>query len=160
MLQVGASFTLLPGLRASPSRAAIFRLLGREAIAVIGIAVLSAIAVLLVTPWIGTHLLHGEYPFAASLLYAMVIVGFVRVWAGFAYAAVSALGSTQQLVNYNVWSWIALAVAIAAAIAASGAGLTGIVYGLGAGWLTLALAATFIASRAIGAWRTPPPAPR
>ncbi len=159
MLQVGAAFTLLPGLRACASRAAVFRLLEREAAAVLGIAVMAAIVVIPVTPWIGTHLLNDQYPFAASLLYAMVIVGFVRVWAGFAYAAVSALGSTSQLSQYNFWSWVALGVAVAAAIAASGEGLTGIVYGLGAGWLFLALAATLIASRAIGAWR-PSPAPR
>jgi hypothetical protein len=115
--------------------------------------------VILVMPWIGTHLLNDQYPFTAGLMYAMVIVGFVRVWAGFAYAAVSALGSTSQLSRYNLWSWVALGVAVAAAIAASGQGLTGIVYGLGAGWLFLAVAATLIASRAIGAWR-PSPAPR
>jgi O-antigen/teichoic acid export membrane protein len=159
MLQVGASFTLLPGLRASGSRAGVFRLLKREAAAVLGIAIVSAVAVILITPWIGTHLLNDQYPFAASLLYAMVIVGFVRVWAGFAYAAVSALGSASQLSQYNLWSWVALGVAIAGAVAASGQGLTGIVYGLGAGWLFLAVAATLIASRAIAAWR-PSPAPR
>jgi O-antigen/teichoic acid export membrane protein len=159
MLQVGASFTLLPGLRSSPDRVAALRLLKREAAAVLGIAVLASVVVILITPWIGTHLLDDQYPFSMSLLYAMVIVGFVRVWSGFAYAAVSALGSTQQLSLYNVWSWVALGIAIAAAIAASGQGLTGIVYGIGAGWLTLAVAATFIASRALGAWR-PSPAPR
>jgi O-antigen/teichoic acid export membrane protein len=159
MLQVGASFTLLPGLRASASRAAVFRLLRREAAAVLAMAIIAAVLVILVTPWIGTHLLNGQYPFTASLLYAMVIVGFVRVWAGFAYAAVSALGSTSQLSHYNWWSGVALAIAVVAAIAASGQGLTGIVYGLGAGWLFLAVAATFIASRALGAWR-PSPAPR
>ncbi len=123
------------------------------------IAAAAAVLVVLVMPWIGTHLLNDRYPFAASLLYAMVIVGFVRVWAGFAYAAVSALGSTSQLSFYNAWSWVALGVAVVAAIAASGQGLTGIVYGLGVGWLFLAGAATAIASRAIAAWR-PSPAPR
>jgi O-antigen/teichoic acid export membrane protein len=159
MLQVGAAFTLLPGLRACASRAAVFRLLKREAAAVLGIAVIAAVVVIPVMPWIGTHLLNDQYLFTTSLLYAMVIVGFVRVWAGIAYAAVSALGSTSQLSQYNLWSWVALGVAVAAAVAASGQGLTGIVYGLGAGWLFLAVAATLIASRAIGAWR-PSPAPR
>ena len=159
MLQVGASFTLLPRFRASPTRAAILQLLRREAAVVLPMAILASIGVLLVAPWIGEHLLEGRYVFAPSLMYAMVVVGFVRVWNGFASAAVTALGTTRQLALYNFWSWVALGVATAAAIAASGAGLTGIVYGLGAGWLTLAVAATFIAARAIGAWRAPSAAP-
>jgi O-antigen/teichoic acid export membrane protein len=159
MLQVGTSFTLLPRFRASPTRAAILQLLRLEAAVVLPIAVVASIGVLIVTPWIGEHVLEGRYVFAPSLLYAMIVVGFVRVWNGFASAAVTALGTTRQLAVYNVWGWIALAVATAAAFAASRAGLTGIVYGLGAGWLTLALAATVISVRAIGAWR-PPSAPR
>lgn len=150
MLQVGVSFTLVPRLRAAPSRAAIRRLMRHEIAVVFGIAVLASIGVLVVMPWVGEHFLQGRYVFARDLLYAMVIVGFVRVWSGFASASVMALGSTRELVIYNGWSWVALGFAAAGATVAARYGLTGIVYGLGIGWFTLALAATAIANRACG----------
>jgi hypothetical protein len=84
-----------------------------------------------------------------SLLYAMVLVGFIRVANGFATSAVMALGSSRQLAWLNGWSWIALLVGGAFAFAAADAGLTGIVYGIGAGWLTLGVAAAILAGRAI-----------
>jgi O-antigen/teichoic acid export membrane protein len=149
MLQTGFSFALLPRLRACESRAAIRRLLRHEAAIALGIATLAAACVLLFTPWVLGHVLQSRYAFAASLLHALIIVGFVRVWSGIAGATVAALGSARQLVMLNVCGWIALAVAAVCAFAARGGGLAGVVYGIGAGWLVLASAASVIGARAV-----------
>lgn len=150
MLQTGFQFALLPRLRACDSVAAIRRLLRHEIVIASVVSVLAAAGVLIATPWLLDVLMKGRYTYAATLLPALVIVGFVRVWGGITGAMVAALGTAKQLATLNVCGWIALAVAAAGAFGASAAGLTGVVYGIGAGWLALALAGTAIGVRAIG----------
>jgi O-antigen/teichoic acid export membrane protein len=151
MLQTGVSFALLPRLKACETRAAVMRLIRHEIFVMSGISVLAAIGVLLVTPWLLDVVLESRYAFPMSLLYAMVVVGFVRVAGGISGAIVSALGSASQLALLNVFSWISLGIAVVGALAARGAGLTGVVYGIGAGWFALALAGAAIGLRAAGA---------
>jgi hypothetical protein len=107
--------------------------------------------VLVATPWLLGVVLKSRYSFPMSLLYALVVIGFVRVWGGISGAVVTALGTARQLAVLNLYSWVALAVATVGAFAARGFGLTGVVYGIGAGWLALALAGTSIGWRAVGA---------
>lgn len=160
MLQVGVGYTLLPRLRASASREAILKLLRREARLVAVITAVAALAVLFISPWLEHQFLHGRYPISNALLYAVILVGFVRVWNGFAGSTVSALGTARQLAHFNLCGWGALAIGVAAAVVLAGhSGLVGIVYGLGIGWLLLALAGTLIGSRAIRNW-SPPTLPR
>jgi O-antigen/teichoic acid export membrane protein len=150
MLQTGIPFALLPRLRVCETRAAIGRLLRHEIAIASVVSAVAALAVLLFTPWLLGMLLKSRYAFPMSLLDALVIVGLVRVWGGISGAVVAALGSGRQLALFNLFGWIALGVAVVCAFAASGAGLTGVVYGIGAGWLALALAGTAIGARAVG----------
>lgn len=150
MLQTGIQFALLPRLRACETRAAVRRLLRHELFIAVSVSALAAAGVLLFTPWLLDLLLDHRYAFPMSLLYALVVVGLVRVWSGLSNAMVAALGSARQLAILNVLSWLALGVAAAGAFAARGGGLTGVVYGIGAGWLALALAGTVIGLRAAG----------
>jgi O-antigen/teichoic acid export membrane protein len=149
MLQTGIQFALLPRLRACESPAAIGRLIRHEIAIASIVSVAAAVGVLIFTPWLLEMLLKSRYAFPMSLLYALVIVGFVRVSGGISGAVVAALGSARQLAMFNVCGWIALGVATVCAFAASRAGLTGVVYGIGAGWLALALAGTVIGARAV-----------
>jgi O-antigen/teichoic acid export membrane protein len=150
MLQTGLGFALLPRLKACESRAAIRRVLRHEAFVASVISVVAAVGVLVVTPWLLSVVLKSRYSFSMSLLYALVLIGFVRVWGGISGALVTALGTARQLAVLNLYSWVALAVATVGAFAARGFGLTGVVYGIGAGWLALALAGTLIGWRAVG----------
>jgi O-antigen/teichoic acid export membrane protein len=150
MLQTGLGFALLPRLKACETRAAVRRLIGHEVIVMAVISAAAAVAVLLVTPWLLGVVLKSRYSFPMTLLYALVIVGFVRVWSGLAGAVVSALGSARQLVILNLYSWLALGLATLGVFTARGFGLTGVVYGIGAGWLALAVAGTLIGCRAAG----------
>jgi O-antigen/teichoic acid export membrane protein len=150
MLQTGLGFTLLPRLKACASRVAVRRLIWHEVLVMSVICGVAALAVLLVTPWLLGAVLKSRYSFPMTLLYALVVVGFVRVWSGVSSSVVAALGTARQLVILNLYSWLALAVATVAVFAARDFGLTGVVYGMGAGWLALALAGTSIGWRAAG----------
>jgi O-antigen/teichoic acid export membrane protein len=149
MLQSGLGFALLPRLKAAENRAAIHRLIRHEAFVAVVVSVAAAIAVLFLTPWVLSAVLENRYAFSASLLHALIVVGFVRVWGGLAGAVVSALGTAPQLAMLNVYGWLALAIATVGAFVARDFGLTGVVYGMGAGWLSLALAGTSIGWRAV-----------
>jgi len=149
MLQTGLGFALLPRLKAAENRAAIHRLIRHEAFVAAVISAAAAIAVLVLTPWVLSAVLDNRYAFSASLLHALIVVGFVRVWGGLAGAVVSALGTARQLAMLNVYSWLALAIATVGAFVARDFGLTGVVYGMGAGWLARALAGTSMGWRAV-----------
>jgi O-antigen/teichoic acid export membrane protein len=150
MLQTGVPFALLPRLRACEGLAAIRKLLRHEIVLAGTASVIAAAGVLLLTPWLIGVLLGSRYDFPTSLLHALVIVGFVRVWCGISGAMVAALGTTRELAHYNFCGWLALGIAVAGAFLARTGGLTGVVYGMGAGWLALALAGTTIGWRAAG----------
>ncbi len=149
MLQTGFSFALLPRVRACTSRAAIKRLLRHESLVAFAMASVAAVLVIAVTPWLLSLLLDSRYEFHMSLLYALIVVGFIRVWNGISSATVSAVGSARQLIAFNACSWGSLALGASCAWLARGAGLTGVVYGLGVGWLASALAGTLIGVQAV-----------
>jgi O-antigen/teichoic acid export membrane protein len=144
MLQTGLGFALLPRVRACTSREAIRKLVWHEVMVAAAMAGAAAVAVLLVTPWLISLLLDSRYDFHTSLLYALVVVGLVRVWNGISSAVVSALGSARQLVAFNACSWGSLILAAGCDWLARGSGLTGVVYGLGVSWLASAVAGTLI----------------
>jgi O-antigen/teichoic acid export membrane protein len=159
MLQTGLGFALLPRVRACTSREAVRRLLRHELIVAFAMATLAAVLVIAVTPWLLSKMLDSRYEFHMSLLYALIVVGFVRVWNGISGATVAALGSARQLAAFNACSWGSLALGAGCAWLARGAGLQGIVYGIGVGWLASALAGTLIGAQAV-AKRTDFGAPR
>jgi O-antigen/teichoic acid export membrane protein len=149
MLQTGLAFTLLPRLRSAESRSAILKLLRHEMIVAVAMSVAASVVVLAFTPWLLSVLLDSRYAFPSGLLYALVIVGFVRVWNGLSSATVSALATPRQLFAFNACIWAALAVGTACAWSMRAYGLQGIVYGLGVGWLASALGGTLIGAQAV-----------
>ncbi|HEU4617838.1 MAG TPA: oligosaccharide flippase family protein [Gammaproteobacteria bacterium] len=153
MLQTGIVYTLLPGLRACKEKTAVKRLLYREGAAVFAAASAAALLVLLLTPWIMTHVLTSRYYFPRSLLGAVVGVGLVKVWNGFVAAIVPALGTARHLALFNTASWFAVCLGVAGAFAGSRFGLTGVVCGVGASWLALAAVGTALSLKAVRGFR-------
>jgi O-antigen/teichoic acid export membrane protein len=148
MLQIGLGYSLLPRLRACRTHQEIRRLIGQETRVAIVIGLMAATAVFVVTPWILGELLDKRYSFTPALLVAFVVVGFVRLWDGIARAVVTALGSARDLHVLNACGWAALGIGILGALLLAEAELTGITYGVGAGWLALAIASTVLGRRA------------
>ena len=149
MLQTGLAFSLLPRLKACAGGAEVRRLIRHEIGIACGAALLACIGVLVFTDWVLRVALEGRYELPRGLLAAFVIVGLVRVWSGISSATATAFGTARHLAMLNAFSWLALLAAAASACAARGFGLTGIVYGVGVGWLGLAIAGSFIGARAV-----------
>jgi O-antigen/teichoic acid export membrane protein len=147
VLQFGVMFTLLPSLRSAKdaeSAKAIFR---REFSTAAAMATGSVVLIVLITPFILSYLLGGKYVIGHDLFLAAILVGLLRVWAGFSTTVVSALGSVRQIAQISGLGWLSLGIAILAAWIGNRFGLLGVILGAGAGWAVLAIAGTYLAVR-------------
>ncbi len=149
MLQMGAGYSLLPRLRRCTDRHAALRMLGGELALLAGIGVIAAIAVLIVMPWLLEHFLSRKYAVSEEMILAVIAIGFVRIGESSAAAAVSALGSTRELAQLNALGWLMVIASSACAVWGSRYGLTGMIYGLGAGWMLGAIGAGVLAAKAL-----------
>lgn len=145
ILLLGVGYSLLPRLRMAPDANARRRLVGREARAVLALSAVAAVVIWYGTPWIVRILLAGKYVLPASLILAALVSGFVRVGGAFAKTVVTAVGSERQLAHLNYFGWAAVAIAVASGVAGARWGLTGVVYGITAGWMCHTLSAAFLA---------------
>jgi O-antigen/teichoic acid export membrane protein len=153
MLQIGVGYTLLPRLRACQNISQIRALLLKEG-SLAGAATVMLIAVVcLVTPYVLTVFLKGRYHLGNALLIAIFAVGIVKVACAFAVSCVQALGHSNQFRQLTFWAWFSVASSLVCAAVCSRFGLSGIVYGVGAGWLLLTLASGLIASHVIRSQR-------
>jgi len=152
MLQIGVGFTLLPRLRACRSREQVRALLLREAAVVAAATLIMILGVWLLAPYLLGTFLQGRYLLPDSLLVALFIVGAVRVGSAFAVSSVQAMGEERDLRRLTLMAWLSIGLGGGCALAGARFGLRGVVYGTGAGWLALALAAALIAVRAEARW--------
>lgn len=152
MLQIGVGFTLLPRLRACRSREQVRGLLLREATVVAAVTAIMILGVWLLAPYLLGTFLKGRYLLPDSLLVALFIVGTVRVGSAFAVSSVQAMGEERDLRRLTLVAWLSIGLGSSCALAGARFGLHGVVYGAGAGWLALALAAASIAVSAKARW--------
>jgi vacuolar-type H+-ATPase subunit I/STV1 len=90
--------------------------------------------------------LADRYSIGMALLVAAICVGLLKVVAALAAAAVNALGSPAEIIRLSLIGWLAIGVAVLGAAVGAHWGLTGLVYGVGFGWLTRAVAVGYIAA--------------
>jgi len=152
MLQAGAGHTLTPQLRACRSKRAVLTLLRREASMMFGLAALAAIGVCTLAPWFIDLVFAERYEMPRAVIYAIVLLGVVKIWHQFAAVCVTALGTTRHLLMLHLSGWIALTISAVMAVALSRYGMASIILGIAAGWSGLAIVATFIASQSLNAW--------
>jgi O-antigen/teichoic acid export membrane protein len=146
MLYQAVSYTLVPRLRNAANTAQRLRVLARES-AMVGLACLGAgIAVLWLMPLLLKWVLADRYAIGRALLVAAISVGFLKVIASLAAAAVNALGSRADLVTMSYVGWITIGVALGGAAVGSHWGLIGLVYGIAFAWFVRAAAVAFIAA--------------
>jgi O-antigen/teichoic acid export membrane protein len=145
MLYQAVSYTLVVRLRNAANTQQRLRVLARES-AVVAIACVAAgIAVLWLMPLVLNWVLADRYTIGRALLLAAICVGFLKVFASLAAAVVNALGSPADLVRMSYIGWIAIGGAVLGAGVGARWGLIGLVYGVGCGWLTRAVAVAYIA---------------
>ncbi len=149
ILQQGVGHTLLPRLRAANSFRERKRLLLIEGATVMGVMALSCAVVWLVTPLLVDWLLEGRYTLAPALVLAALLSGLARVAAAFGSTIVLAIGSPRHLHVLTLLSWGGVALGLAGAVMGTRWGLTGLVYGVGVGWLAQGLACSVLTYRAL-----------
>jgi O-antigen/teichoic acid export membrane protein len=138
LLQMGVGFSLLPRLRNAATVLERRRLIAHEARFAVVIAVAGAIGVLVATPPIERWLLADKYDLSTGLLVAALFSGVAKIAHAFAKVAATALGTQRELARANGAGWVSVVLAIGAASLATPWGLTGVVYGVGIGWLAWA----------------------
>jgi O-antigen/teichoic acid export membrane protein len=159
MLHQGIGYTLVPGLRNAANRAIRRQVLVHEGLIAVATCVAAGLVVWWLTPFIVRTVLADRYAISWQLVLAMICLGWVKVFGSIAAAAVNALGSAADLARMSLAGWLAIAVAVAAAWLGSRWGLSGLVYGVGIGWLVRAVAVGRLAARHFaGADALAPPA--
>jgi len=147
VLQMGAAYTLIPRLRAAASVMERRRLIAHEAKLVSAIVVAGSVVIWFVTPLIERHFLAGKYHLGGSLIFAALFSGVAKVMNAFTRSTVTALATAGELSIVNLFGWVSVAVAVVAAILGARWGLTGVIYGVGLGWLIRALTALYLTLR-------------
>lgn len=147
VLSLGVGYSLVPRLRAAGTVEQRRRLLAHEARLVGVIILLGSITIWFVTPWVEQSFLAGKYHLSGPLVAAAIFVGIVKIMNSFTKAAVTALATGSEVSVLNRLGWASVGAAVAAAVFGSRWGLTGVIYGVGLGWLARALAAGYLTLR-------------
>ena len=141
VLQLGAGYTLLPRLRAAETPAVRRKVLYQEGGIMAFIAIMSAAAILPLAPLFGRWFFAGKYSLSGSLVLAAILTGILKMANGFLKGTVTALADTRQLSYMNLFGWLSVGLAILGGSIGARWGLTGLIYGVGIGWLGRTLAA-------------------
>ena len=141
LLQMGVGFSLVPRLRAATTVTERRVLIARELRFAIVISIVGAAAILVLTPLIERWFLDGKYHLSMALLVAALFSGIAKIAHAFSRAAATALATPRELAFVNWAGWLSAAFAVGAAVVAAPWGLTGVVYGIGLGWLAWAVLA-------------------
>jgi hypothetical protein len=142
VMQMGVGFSLLPRLRAATTVLERRRLVSHEGRLVGGMVLLGSAAIWFLTPLVEHWLLAGKYHLSGPLLLAAIVSGIGKIANAFSKATASAVAEPRELSLVNVSGWVSVAIAVAGAWAGARWGLTGVIYGVAAGWF-LRAAVTF-----------------
>ena len=135
MLQEAANFTVLPRLRAADTVSARRRLPAKEGLMLTGLIVAGSALLMWLTPLLVEVIYRGKFDIGRDLILAGIAVGCLKAYGGLAMAAALALCPTRQLGLLGPLVWLAVVVAVIGASVGAAWGLTGLVIGIGAGWL-------------------------
>ncbi len=147
VLQMGVGYTLVPRLRTATNIVERRKLVAHEARMVGLVALAGAAAIWFVTPLAERWLVGDKYHLGGALLVAALVSGVSKVINSFARAAAAALATARELWMINVLGWVSIALAVAAGVVGARWGLTGVIYGVAAGWMLRSAATFYFAAR-------------
>lgn len=146
VLLLAVGFTLVPDLRRAGTVHERRSVMGRELRAVGAVVLATTIGLWFLTPTVVQFFVGDKYVLAPALIAASICAGWFKVSSAFGRSAVSALASPRDLSRFNIAGWLSVGISLLGAVAGARWGLTGVVWGLAAGWLSLTLAAAFLAA--------------
>ena len=141
VLQMAVGFSLLPRLRSATTvleRRAAHR--SRAALRHRDCRGRGGVRFSYLTPLIERWFLAGKYHLSMGLVVAALFSGVAKIAHAFARATATALATPRELALVNGAGWMSVAVAVGAAVVAAPWGLTGVIYGIGLGWVVWAIA--------------------
>lgn len=154
MLQMAATFTIVPRMRDAASVAERRHLLRQEFALFCIIMGPAAIALWFLAPPLAHWFLHGKYDLGAALVLAMIVSGLLKVLGAFAASVVSALASEAGLHLLGWLSWGCILLACVAAFGLRQYGLVGVIYATALGWVARIMAAAWISAPYLRTART------
>lgn len=143
-LQMGAAFSVLPRLRAVETIAARRRLILKELLVLGALVAAGSVALLYLAPVLFELLFAGKYTIPRQLIVAAVVTGGFRVLGGLSKGVATALCTTRELALFNTLIWISVGLAILGGVAGARWGLTGLLYGIGLGWVARVLFSAWV----------------
>jgi hypothetical protein len=146
VLQMGVGYTMLPRLRAARTGPDRVRLLLEEGGVVLGLSVLAAAAVFVLTPFVTEVILRGKYDLPRGLIAVAVLAGIAKVAAGFTAGTANAICREDQLLRLTLLGWLGILAGVAGAFLGVPWGLEGVIAGVALGWLFRACAALWVAA--------------
>ena len=147
MLQMGVGFTLLPRLRNEVDAAARRYLIRMEGLVTAIAYLVTAVLLLLATPWIVRLFVGDKYFLPTGLIIAALFVGLLRLTSSYAKTIVKSIGTTADLARLNVFSWFSIALAAGGAAVGASWGLEGLLYGIGLGWIGHSIAGFMLGAK-------------
>jgi O-antigen/teichoic acid export membrane protein len=147
LLQLTVGYALQPRLRAAESHSVRIRLLMNEGIQATATVLVAGVTLWFATPLVVRVVLHGKFTVATDVLLAALVSGALKVYGGIAKASMTAIADNRELAYIGLISWIGVAVAIACAAAGAHLGLSGVIYGVAAGWAVRVAATAYFVSR-------------
>jgi len=121
------------------------RLLFREIASLTILVSLGSITLFWLAPIVLELIFADKYQFSTGLIVAGILAGVVRAVSGLSKGVATALCSTSELGRLNILTWLCTTVAAAGGIVGARWGLTGLVYGIAFGWLSLSTVYTYSA---------------
>jgi O-antigen/teichoic acid export membrane protein len=147
VLQMGIGYSLLPRLRDAPSVLERRRMIRWEIQLVLSIVAVGSATIWVATPLVERWFLGDKYHLSTPLILAALVTGVVKIFNGFAQSTVSALADARELFLVSLLGWAAVGLAVLGAIVGTGWGLTGVIYGIGFGWLVRAVISFYLIAR-------------
>lgn len=143
VLLLAVGFTLVPDLRSARTIAKRRRVVLRESLAVGAVLLATTVALWYMTPLVVHFFVGDKYVLAPLLIAASLAAGWFKVFSSFGRSSVTALATPRQLALFNYAGWMSVAISLVGAFIGARWGLTGVVWGMGAGWLALGLVAVW-----------------
>ncbi len=144
VLQLAAGYATVPKIRAAGSIEQRWQVLRSEAALLCVVTAVGCVALWIATPWLVWLFVGDKYQLGSELILAAVIAGLARVLGAFSCAAVTAVGEQRHLLTLTLLSWGSVAVGVLGAVFGAQWGLTGVVYGVGMGWVMRAVGACLL----------------
>jgi hypothetical protein len=109
-----------------------------------------SVAILYLAPLIVQRFLPERYELSGALQVAGIAIGVLKVLGGIGKATATAVCTERGLMQLNLLLWLSVLVSVAGAILGAAWGLTGLIYGVGLGWLLRIYFCSYLARPLLG----------